>query len=164
MATVDDALEVRALVEDAAQFLDWCAGPESVVIDDNGEQTPVVPGEIRATYAAAIDQLRETQVALALSTLAGGNDSFPISQVLGALADAGWDGSLRDFKLQVLERSGRSPVMEVARGGRSRGGRIRRRILKAFTGALNAALDSLEGIPGVGAIKEVKDFVEKLIG
>jgi hypothetical protein len=71
-------------------------------------------------------------------------------------------GRDRDLKLQALERSGRSEVMDVARGGRVGGGRIGRRIIKAFTGALNAALDSLDGIPGVGAIKELKDFVEKL--
>lgn len=164
MATFDDVRDVRALVEDAVQFLDWCAGPESEVIDDDGEHSPVVPVDLRAIYAAAVDQLQRTQVALALSTLEGRNDSFPMSRVLIVLADAGWDGPLRDFKLQVLERSGRTTVMDVARDGRSRGGRIRRRILKAFVGALNAALDSLDGIPGVGAIKELKDFVEKVVG
>ncbi|HKE50728.1 MAG TPA: hypothetical protein VKE25_04390 [Actinomycetes bacterium] len=163
MATPDDAAQVRDLVEDAAQFLDWCAGPESV-IDDDGEHSPVVPVDLQAVYAAAVDQLQRTQVALALSTLEDRNDSFRMSRVLGVLADAGWDGALRDFKLQVLDRSGRAEVMEVARRGRSRGGSIRRRILKAFVGALNSALDSLDGIPGVGAIKELKDFVEKLIG
>ena len=164
MATIDDAVEVRALVEDAAQFLDWCAGPESEVVDDNGEWGPVVPEDLRAIYAAAVDQLQDTQVALALATLEGRNSDFPMSCLLDTRAAAGWDGALRDFKLQVLERSGRASVMEVARGGRSRGGRIRRRILKAFVGALNAALSSLQGIPGVGAIQEVKDFVEKLVG
>jgi hypothetical protein len=122
-----------------------------------------VPDELRTTYAAAVDQLQAIQVTLALSTLDGQNIDFPMSLVLVTLGAAGWDDSLRDFKLEVLERSGRSSVMSVARGGRSGGGRIRRRILKAFIGALNAALGSLQGIPGVGAIQELKDFVEKLI-
>jgi hypothetical protein len=163
MATFEDARLVRDLVADAAQFLDWCAGDESAVVDDDGEQIPVVPENLRVTYAAAVDQLKAIQVTLALSTLDGQNSDFQMSLVLVTLGAAGWDDSLRDFKLEVLERSGRSSVMSVARGGRSGGGRIRRRILKAFIGALNAALGSLQGIPGVGAIQELKDFVEKLI-
>ena len=76
---------------------------------------------------------------------------------------AGWKDALRELKLQVLEHNGRSDVMEVARRGRSGGGRLRNRVFRGFLGALNAALDSLSGLPGVGAIKELKDFLERAL-
>ena len=69
MATFEDARLVRDLVADAAQFLDWCAGDESAVVDDDGEQIPVVPEDLWETYAAAVDQLQEAQVALVVEKL-----------------------------------------------------------------------------------------------
>jgi hypothetical protein len=164
MATAEDAGVVSDLVADAARLLDWCAGPEALITWDDGEDVPAVPPDLLAGYAAAVDQLAAEQVALALSTLAGGNDSFPIDRVLAVLARAGWDGALRDFKLQVLEQTGRAEVRERTAGGRAGGGRIRRALLGPFMGALNAALDSLTGVPGVAAIKELKDFLERILG
>ncbi len=164
MATVGDMQVVAAVVSDAAELLDWCAGTQAFLQDPNGQITPVVPEDLLDAYAAAIDQLLEVHVRLAMLTLSGDNPSFPPDAVSRVLDDAGWTGALRDFKLRVLERTGRAEVMEVARGGRRRGGRIGRRVFGAFLGGLNAALDSLEGIPGAGGIREVKDFLERVIG
>jgi len=164
MATEQDAAVVSDLVADAAQLLDWCAGPEAQITAGKGEDTPAVPYGLRDSYAAAVDQLAVGQLALALVTLAGGNDSFPMDRVLAVLPDAGWDGALRDFKLGALERAGRAEVRERTAGGRDGGGRIRRALLGPFLGALNAALDSLTGVPGVAAVKELKDFLEKVLG
>jgi hypothetical protein len=161
MATIEDAQAVRGVVSDAVQLLDWCASSNARLGIDDGEDIPVMPGELLESYAAAVEQLREVQVAVALQTLDGENSSFPMDRLLALLAQAGWDGPLRDFKLQVLEQNGRSEVREITRGGRTGGGRIRRAVFGRFTGALNAALDSLRFVPGVAAIKEVKDFVEK---
>ena len=163
MATVEDAAAVSGLVADTAQLLDWCAGFEAQITREDDEDVPAVSSDLRDSYAAAVDQLSE-QVTLALTTLAGGNPSFPQDVVLDVLARAGWDGALRDFKLQVLEQSGRSEIRERTGGGRVRGGRIRRALVGPFMGVLNAALDSLTGIPGVAAIKELKDFLERILG
>jgi hypothetical protein len=95
MATEQDAAAVRDLVTDAARLLQWCAGPQARITADNGENAPAVPVGLRDSYAAAIDQLAAGQLALALATMAGGNDSFPMSRVLAVLASAGWDGALR---------------------------------------------------------------------
>jgi hypothetical protein len=164
MATTEDAAVVRDVVRDAAQLLDYCASSEAQLTTDDGELIgPPVPGDLRESYTAAVDQLG-LQVQIALTTLTGANESFPMSQVLDLLAAAGWDGALRDFKLQVLERSGRAEVTEATADGRRSGRPIRRRVLRIFMGVLNAALDSLAGVPGVAAIKELKDFLEKIVG
>jgi hypothetical protein len=164
MATVEDVAIVRNVVNETVQLLDWCAGPAGRLTTEDGQNVPPVPDNLRASYAAAIDQLRAVQVEIALRTLQGGNNDFPMSQVLTALAEAGWDGPLLQFKLQVLEQNGRTEVGAVTGGGRTAGGLIRRVVFGRFTGALNAALDSLKFIPGVGAIKEVKDFLEVVVG
>lgn len=161
MATTEDAAAVRDVVNDAAQLLDWCAGSDALLSVDDGEDIPAVPVHLRESYAAAVEQLRESQVEIALGTLDGENPNFPMDRVLTLLAQAGWDGQLRIFKLQVLQENGRSEVTEVTAGGRTGGGRIRRRVFRSFVGALNAALDSLRFVPGVSAIKELKDFLEK---
>jgi hypothetical protein len=161
VADLNDVEAVNDLVVDASTVLDWCAGSDARLTDENEEMRQVLPDALRASYGAAVNQLTETHVALMLATLRGENPDFPIERVLRVLAAAGWDGAMRDFKLQVLEHSGRREVMETARRGRSGGGRIRLRIFKGFLGALNAALDSLRGLPGVGAIQELKDFLER---
>jgi hypothetical protein len=66
------------------------------------------------------------------------------------------DGSPARFQLAVLDESGRPEVMAVAAQGRGGGGRIRRRVFRGLLGTLNAALESLQEIPGVGVIKELK--------
>lgn len=152
-----DVEAVHSLVLDATQFLDWCAGSESLLSDDD-ERFPVLGGELREAYRAALEQAEE-YFSLALRTLRGENPEFPLTEVLDAIELAGWTGALRDFKLQVLERSGRTEVMEVAKEGRVGGGVIRRFVFGRFKSALNAALDSLTEVPGVGLIKELKDFV-----
>ena len=156
MATQADADQVNALVADAAQVLDWCALTEAQLDDEvSGEVIPAMPVELRESYRAAVGQLREFQVRLAQQALADADQ-----RLLSLLASAGWEGPLLEFKLGVLERSGRSAVVDAT--APSRGGvRIRRRLLGSFLGALNAALDSLRFVPGVAAIKELKDFVEK---
>jgi len=64
---------------------------------------------------------------------------------------AGWSGPLLRFKLAVLRRAGRGPVIRWASTGWARRLRraIPRRLLKTFLAALNAALGSLGAIPGV---------------
>jgi hypothetical protein len=52
----------------------------------------------------------------------------------------------------------------MTQGGRTGGGVIRRVIFGGFSGALNAALDSLKFIPGISVIKELKDCLEKIVG
>jgi hypothetical protein len=118
-----------------------------------------LPTELVDAYRAAVDQAQTETFELALRTLQGANPEFPMSAVLALLELAGWTDALRDFKLQTLDHSGREEVMSVANQGRRGGGRIRRAIFRRFKGALNAALDSLAGIPGVAAIKELKDFL-----
>ena len=164
MAEIGDVAIVRNVVNETVQLLDWCAGSAGRLVTDNGQNFPPVPDNLRTIYAAAVDQLRADQVQIALRTLQGANNDFPMPQVLTALAEAGWDGPLLQFKLQVLEQSGRTQVGAVTQGGRTGGGVIHRVIFRSFSGALNAALDSLKFIPGVGAIKELKDFLEKVVG
>jgi hypothetical protein len=95
-----------------------------------------------------------------MATLAGQNQQFPMSAVLAKLEQAGWEGPLRDFKLQVLERNGRPDVRDIrARVEDVPAGCVA--VFRAFTGALNAPLDSLQGVLGIGPIKELKDFVSR---
>lgn len=163
-ATREDMGVVHDLVLDATLLLDWASGSRSRLLDMETNAPKIVVAEpLRDSYRAAVDQARDEAFALALATLRGENRGFPPELVLALLEIAGWTDALRDFKLQVLEYNGRSEVMEVARGGRSGGGRIRGRVFRGFLGALNAALDSLSGLPGVGAIKELKDFLERAL-
>jgi hypothetical protein len=156
---------VHDVVLDATLLLDWSGGGDASLLDEETEeQTPVVASSLADSYRAAIEQAREQAFTLALTTLRGENSGFPPAAVLALLEMAGWTDALRDFKLQVLEHNGRSEVMDVARGGQTGGGRIRRKVFKGFIGALNAALDSLSGLPGVGVIKELKDFLEGSLG
>ncbi len=164
MASEEDAAVVRELIQDATNVLDWCAGPESFLVDDQRPPQPAIPEELRRAYAAAVDQLIEVFLPRVLAILSGEDPEFPMTEVLAVLAAAGWDGAMRDFKLQALDHAGRQTVMEVAGGGRREPGRLLRRAFRAFMGALNAALDSLKGIPGVGVIRELKDFTEGIVG
>jgi len=158
-ANQEDLDAVFAIVEDATQLLDWCAGSDAFFVDDSETRREVLPTDLVDAYRAAVDQAQTEAFELALRTLRGGNTEFPITTVLRLLELAGWTAALRDFKLQALTHSGREEVMTVARGGRTAGGPIRRTIFRRFKAALNAALDSLAGIPGVAAIKELKDFL-----
>jgi hypothetical protein len=164
MATVDDAQEARRVIEDSLVLLDWSAGNDSGLYVDEGEEggssQVVSDPELRQLFGAAVDQLRASQGQLAMLTLFGDNPEFPMRQVLEVLTAVGWDGALLAFKLRTLSVSGREEVMDTARGGRFGGGGVRRRIFRGFLPALNAALGSLSGLPGVGAIQEVKNFLE----
>jgi hypothetical protein len=163
-ATGEDMAAVHSVVSDAVGILDWSGGGDSYLEDDEtGERAPVVTSGLRDRYRAAVDQAREEAFDLALSTLRGENPAFPRSSVLAVLELVGWTGALRDFKLEVLDYNGRPEVTAVTQGGRTGGGGIRRRLFRGFLGALNAALDSLSGLPGVGAIKELKDFLERAL-
>jgi hypothetical protein len=145
-----------SVVNDATHLLRWCAEPEARLIDDAEEMHLVLPEVLLESYRATVMQFEERYFPLALLTLAGGNDAFPLDTLIPLLMAAGWTGPALDFKLGVLEHTGREEVMATARAG----GGIRRRIFRAFVPALNAALGSLSGVPGVGAIKELKDFIE----
>jgi hypothetical protein len=161
-ASQDDVDAVHDLVRDASSVLDWSAGSDASLTDEEtDERVPVVSRELLELYQAAVDQALEAHLNLALATLHGENPDFPLEEVLAVLERAGWTGPLRDFKLGVLERRGRGAVMEVAREGRTGGGTLGRRLFRGFLGALNAALDSLDGLPGVGVGKELKDFLER---
>ena len=158
-ATEEDVAAVRELIADAIQLLDWSGGSDSSLLTEEEEQVPVVSDELADLYREALAQAQTEHFPLALATMDGENRSFPISLVLAILEQVAWTGSLRAFKLEVLEQSGRGEVMEVARAGRTGGGRVRRWIFRRFKGALNAALDSLSALPGVAVIKELKDFL-----
>jgi hypothetical protein len=164
MATLGDAEEARRIIVDSLMLLDWSAGSDSILYGDGGRDggtsQVVSDDELRQSFGPAVDQLAESQGRLALLTLSGDNPAFPMEQVLELLAAVGWDGALLTFKLRTLSVSGREEVMETARRGRSGGGQIRRRIFRRFLPALNAALGSLSGLPGVGAVQEVKNFLE----
>lgn len=159
-ASIQDVNAVRSLVEDATRLLDWSAGSDSSLLDDSGVQRRVLPDELADLFRAAVDQAIAEHFELALRTLRGDNPDYDLARLLRELAAVGWTGALRDFKLGVLAGSGREEVMETARRGRWGGGGIRRRVLGVFLGALNSALDSLAGIPGVAVVKELKDFLE----
>jgi hypothetical protein len=146
------------VVNDAAYLLRWCAEPEARLIDDTEESHLVLPERLLESYRAAIMQFADRYFPLALQTLAGDNEVFPLEALIPLLVSVGWTGPALDFKLGVLELTGREEVMATARAGG--GGRIRRKVFRAFVPALNAALGSLSGVPGVGAIKELKDFIE----
>ena len=160
MATVSDSQAVFGIVLDAIRVLDWSAGEESRLVRADGESVPVLARELVQTYRAALEQAHRSFFELALRTLSGENINFPLTAVLAELERAGWTGPLREFKVRVLELSGRPQVMEVANRGRQGGGRIRSAIFRRFLDALNHALDSLGAIPGVDAIKELKGFEE----
>jgi hypothetical protein len=146
------------VVNDATYLLRWCAEPEARLVDDSEELHLVLPERLLESYRAAIMQFETSYFPLALQILAGENDAFPLEALIPLLVSVGWTGPALDFKLGVLEHTGREEVMATARGGR--GGGIRRKIFGAFVPVLNAALGSLSGVPGVGAIKELKDFIE----
>jgi hypothetical protein len=160
VADYDDMLIVRQLVDDVLLVLRWSAQPDAALGDDSGVERAVLPDEdLRRQFASAVEQLVANQGAEALHTLSGENPEFATGAVIDALGSAGWDGAMRDFKLEVIERAGRSEVMGVVRGG----GTIGRRIFRALLAALNAALASLDAIPGASAIQGLKDFLEKVL-
>jgi len=117
--------------------------------------------QLRESYSSAVAQLRTEHFERARAVLMGEDPAYPVARVLGILSDAGWTGELQHFKLQMLSWQGREAVMAAVHGA---GGGIARNVLKAFLAALNAALDSLQGFPAVGAIRELKDFVEPVVG
>jgi ribosomal protein S28E/S33 len=158
-ASEDDVAAVRDLVGDATQVLVWASSTQSSLIEDSGERVPVIPPQLLAAYQAAVEQAVVEAFQLAFETLVGANPNFTMADVLDTIERAGWTGSLRDFKLQVLEHRGRSEVTAVTRQA-APGGGIGRRIFRSFLGALNSALDSLSGVPGIAVIKELKDFLE----
>jgi hypothetical protein len=163
VATPDEVEAARLVVSNAMSLLDWCAGLDAMLLSDDGETVPVLPEDLREAYGDAVDELRAEHYELADTTFSGNNEQLGFEEVTRILGAVGWTGRLLQFKLGVLEHAGRREVMEVAGQGRGGGGRIRRRVFSGFLGVLNAALDSLSGIPGVGAIKELKDFLERAI-
>ncbi len=120
---------------------------------------PVIPEPLIGRYRETLDQFEAQCFALALMTLQGANRSFPIELVLAELDRVAWTGPALGFKLAVLDANGREEVVSTATAGTG-GGRLRGRVFRPFVRVLNAALGSLTGVPGVGAIKELKDFVE----
>ena len=160
---LDEIAEARQVVSDAMSVLTWCADPGARLLDDDGEDAPVLPDELRASYAEAVDELWRDHWPLAESAFDGDSAQVNLDQVREILGAAGWTGSLLEFKLGVLDFRGRGEVMAVVRRAQG-GGSIPRLVLKGFLGVLNAALESLKGIPAVAAIKEVKDFVDGVIG
>lgn len=162
MANFEDVDSVRSVVGDATLLLDWTAGPEVFLVNEAGEVVPLVSEELRPAYAAAVEQAHATFFGLALDTLRGRNPNFPLEQVLAALDEAAWSGPLRQLKVQILEAIGLEEVMELPRARRTGAiaGGVFRRVIKG----LNVALGSLGAIPGVGPIKELKDFLETMIG
>jgi hypothetical protein len=65
-----------------------------------------------ASYLETVAQFDEFHFQLALITLAGRNPELPLE----LLRDVGWTGAALEFKLEVLERAGRSEVMGAVRG------------------------------------------------
>lgn len=161
-ATDDDMTAVHDLIDDTTSLLRWSGSSDSQLIAENSdERARVVAPSLETSYRAAIEQAQSEAFDLALRTLRGQNPDFPPSAVLTLLEAAGWSGALATFKLEVLEYNGRSDVLDVVQTNPTGGGGIRRRVFRGFLGALNAALDSLSGLPGVGVIKELKDFLER---
>ena len=141
------------------------AGSDSHLLDeDTDESAPVVASALMSSYQAAVEQARSEAFELALSTLRGENPNFRTPALVALLEAARWSGALATFKLEVLEykvdqSSQRQfvaipPVAEDYDGDYS----------VDSSGALNAALDSLAGLPGDGAIRQLKDFLERAMG
>ncbi len=156
-ASFRDAEAAHGVVQDAVVVLRWCAGSESLLTIGQERRAPVMRARLLGLYRETLDQFETTYFALALLTLRGENQDFPLDRVLTLLDLTGWTGPALDFKLAVLDAGGREEVVSTARIG---AGPIRRVVFRRFVGVLNAALGSLQGVPGVGAIKELKDFVE----
>jgi hypothetical protein len=89
----------------------------------------------------------------------------PGDDIFLQLDSAGWTGQLLAFKTDVLKRSGREPLLEAVRLQEEghQIGPFPKWIFRRLVNALNAALGSLAILPGVGLIKEAKDFVERNI-
>jgi len=166
-ATDGDITAVHDLIVDSTRLLQWSGSSDSHLIDGGGgddERTPVVDPSLVTSYRAAIEQAEREAFELALRTLRGLNPDVPPTAVRALLEAAGWSGALATFKFEVLEHNGRSDVAEVVRTNPTGGGGIRRRVFRAFLGALNASLGRLSGLPGVAVIKELKDFLERAAG
>jgi len=132
-------------------------------------EAPVQSDDLRELYREAVAQLLE--LVPDYDALFGLDPTAPTSRDgvdnWGAELDrAGWSGPLLRFKLAVLRRAGRGPVIRWASTGWARRLRraIPRRLLKTFLAALNAALSSLGAIPGVDLLREIKEFLEGAIG
>lgn len=154
MATAEELREVSRLLAEAIFVLRWCASSDALVLNEEEAAEPVVsPDDLRADYAAAIDQL----IGLVPDYESYFEQTGGVEQWGPVLDAAGWSGPLLRFKLRVLRRGGRASVVSWARGLRPP---ISRRLLKWFLKLLNIALDSLGTIPGVDLIKELKEFLE----
>jgi hypothetical protein len=158
-----DAAACLGVVRDAMDLLQWCARPDATLIDEEtGGRARVVPDDLRESYLAAVLQLREAHFRAAEAALRGETEEYPSARVDEILEAAGWTGPLRDFKLRALDLGGRREAMAVVREPQAR--IMGRRLWRRFVPLLNAALESLSGIPGVAAIQELKDFVEAIVG
>ena len=164
MATREELAEVSRLLSEVKLLLRRC-GEEEARLSDAGEaDAAVLPDDLRGLYREAVAQLLE--LVPDYDALFGLDPTAPASgdgvERWGPELDrAGWSGPLLRFKLAVLRRAGRGPVIGWARRLRRA---IPRRLLKAFLAALNAALGSLGAIPGVDLLREIKEFLEGAIG
>jgi glucoamylase len=139
-------------------------GEEEARLSDGEAETAVLPDELRGLYQEAVAQLLELvpdyDALFGLDPTAPTGDGG-VERWGPELDRAGWSGPLLRFKLAVLRRAGRRPVMRWAHRFRRA---IPRRLLKAFLAALNAALGSLGAIPGVDLLREIKEFLEGASG
>jgi hypothetical protein len=158
-ASVRDAEAARAVVEDAVALLRWCASPEALVETRRDRFASVMPKRLLGLYRETVGQFETAYFELAILTLRGENPRFPLKEVLELLDQVGWTGPALDFKLAVLDEAGRNDVVVATAPGGVR--RMRSRVFRRFIETLNVALGSLEGVPGVAAIRELKDFVER---
>ena len=169
MATREELAQVSRLLSEVKLLLQHC-GEEDARLSDGGEaEAPVLSDDLRGLYREAVAQLLELVpdydalfgLDPTTSTSRDGVDNWGVE-----LDRAGWSGPLLRFKLAVLRRAGRGPVVRWASTGWARRLRraIPRRLLKTFLAALNAALGSLGAIPGVDLLREIKEFLEGAIG
>jgi len=153
MADANDVAFARGVIRDSLVVLGWAASEDGT--DD--EQNPVVSPSLKASMAAAVEEVHDGAFAQALRILDGEDPGMPPEEVSAALDRVGWSGASRVFKEQALVEAGRSEVMDAVDRG---GPKPRNRVWRKFLKMLNVALGSLSVIPGVEQIKELKDFAE----
>jgi len=164
LATREELRQVSRLLSEVKLLLRHCGEEEARLSDGEEAEAIVLPEDLRGPYREAVAQLLELvpdyDALFGLdATAPTGHDG--LDRWGPVLDNAGWSGPLLRFKLAVLRRAGREPVIGWARRLRRA---IPRRLLKAFLAALNAALGSLGAIPGVDLLREFKEFLERMIG
>jgi hypothetical protein len=119
-ADVNDFNAVGTLVQDTLAILHWLANPESRVTYERqreGRRTTVSTHPISdssySLYVAALAELDQETVPRLAPLLQRTTSSAPVAEIIGILTDVGWGGQSRQFKVHVVDKSGRQNLLDL---------------------------------------------------